>query len=710
MRAKLERKKSYLLTLSFLALVAGSAAFPFISLNSWAKSGKAGLEVGAPPPDFAKAEQVSSPSERIVRLQAVGQTLKNPLDQARTRFLLAHSYLEQKNSTAAESALEGLKHPVLEGWILAKQAEVLSQQGNKAQALAKWQQVLTEEAGGFPVPEALYQKGLLGDSTSWNELLESYPKHSRAAAVLRVRLATKPDDVTALSQFVRNFPDEPDSLSYARQRAKIGTLSPEDGQGMGMIYLRQKLYREAAQALSIAPATPENLLALGTAFKEMRDPAAASTFDRVVALAPKSEEAIDALFEKADLVRGDAGRQVYEQIAQQYPDHAAEAMVALAKMGNKAERLQGYQRVLASYSNGAEAAEAAWELAWDRAKQGDTKGAYEIARKTIDTIPDQYRYSPMAMFWAGRWAEQLGDPGAAKKAWKEVLKRHPNTYYAWRAAVHLGLDVGSFYNRQLPYVHSIEQTRPPTVLAGSGVVKELYGLGLEQEASIQWKSETYLVSSEKMTPAEQAMDAVFTGQNGQHLAAIKRLNLINRNLKDAQVLALRKEPAFWQAVYPLHYWKSVDQWSAANGVNPLMVQGLIRQESGFDSTIRSRTGALGLMQVMPGTGQGIARSLGVVGHSLSDPETNIRFGTWYLASTHRRWQDNSLLAVASYNAGPGNVAKWTSSSTLADPETFIETIPFQETRGYVKSVFGNYWNYLRLYSPEIASRVSSLEK
>ncbi len=710
MRAKLGRKKSYLLTLSFLALVAGSAAFPFISSNSWAKSGKAGLEVEAPPPDFAKAEQAGIPSERIVRLQALGQSLKNPLDQARTRFLLAHSYLEQKNSTAAQNALEGLKHPVLKGWILAKQAEVLSQQGNKAQALAKWQQVLTEESSGFPVPEALYQKGLLGDSTSWNELLESYPKHSRAAAVLRVRLAAKPDDAVALSQFVRNLPDEADSLSYARQRERIGALAPEDGQGIGMIYLRQKLYREAAQALSTAPATPENLIALGTALKEIRDPAAASTFDRVVALAPRSEEAIDALFEKADLARGDAGRQIYEQIAQQYPEHAAEAMVALAKMGNKAERLQGYQRVLASYSNGAEAAEAAWELAWDRAKQGDTKGAYEIARKTIDTIPDQYRYSPMAMFWAGRWAEQLGDPGAAKNAWKAVLKRHPNTYYAWRAAVHLGLDVGSFYNRQLPYVHTIEQTRPPTVLAGSGVVKELYGLGLGQEASIQWKSEMYLVSPKKMTPAQQATDAVFTGQDGQHLAAIKRLNLINRNLKDAQVLELRKDPVFWQAVYPLHYWKSVDQWSASNGVNPLMVQGLIRQESGFDSAIRSRAGALGLMQVMPGTGQGIARSLGVSGHSLSDPETNIRFGTWYLASTHRRWQDNSLLAVASYNAGPGNVAKWTSSSTLADPETFIETIPFQETRGYVKSVFGNYWNYLRLYSPEIASRVSSLEK
>jgi soluble lytic murein transglycosylase len=710
MRSKLERGKSYLLTLSFLALVAGSAAFPFISLNSWAKSGKSGLEVAAPPPDFAKAEQMNTPAERITRLQSVGQSLKNPLDQARTRFLLAHSYLEQKNLSAAQDALEGLKHPVLEGWILAKQAEILGQQGNKAQALAKWQQVLTEEAGGFPVPEALYQRGLLGDQASWNELLESYPKHARAADILRVRLQAKPDDVPTLSQFVRNFPNEPDSLSSARQREKLGTLAPQDGQGIGMIYLRQKLYREAAQALSIAPATPENLIALGTSLKAVRDPAAVSAFDRVVALAPRSEEAVDALFEKAEVLRGDAGRQVYEQIAQQYPEHAAEAMVALAKTGNKAERLQGYQRVLDSYSKGAEAAEAAWELAWDKAKQGDTKGAYEIARKTIDTIPDQYRYSPMAMFWAGRWAEQLGDAGAAKNAWKEVLKRHPNTYYAWRAAVHLGMDVGSFYNRQLPYVHTIDQTRPPSVLAGSGVVKELYGLGLEPEASMQWKSEMYLVAPEKMTPAQQATDAVFTGQAGQHLAAIKQLNLINRNLKDSQVLELRKDPAFWQAVYPLYYWKSVDQWSAANGVNPLMVQGLIRQESGFDSSIRSRTGAQGLMQIMPGTGQGIARSLGVSGGSLADPETNIRFGTWYLASTHRRWQDNSLLAVASYNAGPGNVAKWTGSSTLSDPETFIENIPFQETRGYVKSVFGNYWNYLRLYSPEIASRVRSLEK
>jgi soluble lytic murein transglycosylase len=710
MRAKLGRKKSYLLTLSFLALVAGSAAFPFISLNSWAKSGKAGLEVEVPPPDFAKAEQVSSLSERITRIQDVGQNLKNPLDQARTRFLLANAYLEQKNSTAAQNALEGLKHPVLEGWILAKQAEALRQQGNKAQALAKWQQVLTEASGSFPVAEALYQRGLLGNSASWNELLESYPKHSRTADVLRVRLGAKPDDVTALSQFVRNFADEPDSLTFARQREKLGALTAEDEQGLGMIYLHQKLYREAAQALSSAPATAENLMALGTALKEIRDPSAASAFDRVVSLAPRSEEAVDALFEKAELLRGDTGRQVYGQIAQQYPAHAAEAMIALAKMGNKAERLQGYQQVLASYSSSAETAEAAWELAWDKAKQGDTQGAYAIASKTVDTIPDQYRYSPMAMFWAGRWAQQLGDEGAAKKAWKEVLKRHPNTYYAWRAAVHLGLDVGSFYNRQLPYVHGIDQTRPPAVLAGSGVVKELYGLGLEQEASMQWKSEMYLVTPEKMTAPQQATDAVFTGQSGHHLAAIKRLNLINRNLKDAQVLELRKDPAFWQAVYPLHYWKSVDQWSAANGVNPLMVQGLIRQESGFDADIRSRVGAVGLMQVMPGTGQSIARSLGVSSQGLADPETNIRFGTWYLASTHRRWQDNSLLAVASYNAGPGNVAKWTGSSTLADPEAFIETIPFQETRGYVKSVFGNYWNYLRLYSPDIASRVRSLEK
>ncbi|HEY9642045.1 MAG TPA: tail length tape measure protein, partial [Coleofasciculaceae cyanobacterium] len=67
--------------------------------------------------------------------------------------------------------------------------------------------------------------------------------------------------------------------------------------------------------------------------------------------------------------------------------------------------------------------------------------------------------------------------------------------------------------------------------------------------------------------------------------------------------------------------------------------------------------------------------------------------------------NNSLFAVASYNAGPGSVADWISKYGFSDPDTFIEQIPFPETKGYVESVFGNYWNYLRLYNPDISRKL-----
>lgn len=80
-------------------------------------------------------------------------------------------------------------------------------------------------------------------------------------------------------------------------------------------------------------------------------------------------------------------------------------------------------------------------------------------------------------------------------------------------------------------------------------------------------------------------------------------------------------------------------------------------------------------------------------------------GTWYLDHTHQQYGNNSLLAIASYNAGPGNVAKWLQTIPTQDPDEFVELIPFDETKNYVRQVFGNYWNYLRLYNPEISRLV-----
>jgi soluble lytic murein transglycosylase len=95
---------------------------------------------------------------------------------------------------------------------------------------------------------------------------------------------------------------------------------------------------------------------------------------------------------------------------------------------------------------------------------------------------------------------------------------------------------------------------------------------------------------------------------------------------------------------------------------------------------------------------------------LNNANDNIRLGTWYLDFTHWQYKNNSMLAVASYNAGTSNVDRWVERFGLDDPDDFVELIPFRETKGYVKSVLGNYWNYARIYDPQIKKQLVQLQK
>ncbi|PMB23101.1 tail length tape measure protein, partial [Fischerella thermalis CCMEE 5319] len=159
--------------------------------------------------------------------------------------------------------------------------------------------------------------------------------------------------------------------------------------------------------------------------------------------------------------------------------------------------------------------------------------------------------------------------------------------------------------------------------------------------------------------------------------------------------------------YPFPYLKEIEYWSRQRQLNPLLVTALIRQESRFQPKIKSVANATGLMQVLPDTAKWIAPQIKEDSKkiNLEDPNDNIMLGTWYLDHTHQQYGNNSLLAIASYNAGPGNVAKWLQTIPTQDPDEFVELIPFDETKNYVRQVFGNYWNYLRLYNPEISRLV-----
>jgi soluble lytic murein transglycosylase len=150
--------------------------------------------------------------------------------------------------------------------------------------------------------------------------------------------------------------------------------------------------------------------------------------------------------------------------------------------------------------------------------------------------------------------------------------------------------------------------------------------------------------------------------------------------------------------YPMAYLPLIRNY-AGSSFDPFLAAAIIREESQYDLRAVSRVGAIGLMQLMPTTAQTLARSLGVsqiVREELFDRDINIRFGVRYLEQLLQQFSGNLIYTIAAYNAGPPAVNAWTAKYADREPDEFVELIPYQETRQYVKRVLRSYREYRRL--------------
>jgi soluble lytic murein transglycosylase len=156
----------------------------------------------------------------------------------------------------------------------------------------------------------------------------------------------------------------------------------------------------------------------------------------------------------------------------------------------------------------------------------------------------------------------------------------------------------------------------------------------------------------------------------------------------------------YQLAYPLLDPELLASEAKRTSLDPALVAALIRQESGFNPRATSAAGARGLMQVMPAVGRQIARTRRIPDWSdqlLYQPEVSIELGTSHLAASLAEY-DELARALAAYNAGGSRVARWSRKAGVVDPELFIERIPFEETRDYVRIVMRNRDLYRALYS------------
>lgn len=161
-----------------------------------------------------------------------------------------------------------------------------------------------------------------------------------------------------------------------------------------------------------------------------------------------------------------------------------------------------------------------------------------------------------------------------------------------------------------------------------------------------------------------------------------------------------KDDVLRKFVYPLQYDYMVRQYSYEDGVSPALVAAVILVESKFNEDAFSHRGASGLMQIMPETGEWIAGEMGIENFTpdqLTNVQTNIKMGTWYLAYLLHEYDGNKVLALAAYNAGRGHVDSWMEEYGWEKNFSEIEKIPFTETREYVKIVLLNEQQYKHLY-------------
>lgn len=141
--------------------------------------------------------------------------------------------------------------------------------------------------------------------------------------------------------------------------------------------------------------------------------------------------------------------------------------------------------------------------------------------------------------------------------------------------------------------------------------------------------------------------------------------------------------------HPMPYQDSVIRHSRTVGIDPAWAYGIMRQESRFQPNARSGAAASGLMQIIPGTANQIARGLGEKTGNMGDPDTNIRYGTWFLNDLATRAGGQIAVATAGYNAGPNAARKWLPSHGTIAADQYVESIPYAETRAYVKHVMEN---------------------
>lgn len=328
---------------------------------------------------------------------------------------------------------------------------------------------------------------------------------------------------------------------------------------------------------------------------------------------------------------------------------------------------------------------ASWDLQWDLTRSALLAARWRQAGELLRTIGADALPPPLAArhrFWEGYVQRQQGQEEAAIASWRRLRLHHPGGYYGWRAARRLG---EGDLNLRAASLRAVSRWDP--LVSGDAGIDRLWRLDQRTEA---WESWRHRRSGRPPRASEELLVEGRLRQGvGDDWTGFGQLEQAALRLPPARCDLL---PQLERSLHPPRFAAVFAAAGRRRDLSIDLLMGLSKQESRFTPAVRSPAGAVGLMQVLPSTASELAGAP-ISAADLEDPARNVDLGSAYLAGMLRRWNRDPLLAVASYNAGPGAVAEWLGPALRAAPELWVEAIPYPETRLYVKKVLGNAWSY-----------------
>jgi soluble lytic murein transglycosylase len=516
------------------------------------------------------------------------------------------------------------------------------------------------------------------------------------------------------------MPTSAEAEAAAIELRNLGEMQPvgtfDQRHGRVLLLTKGRRYQDALNELSplVEQAPPERMIDMQVEFaaalyrNHKRDDAQ-HLFESILQNQSASVDAkAQTLYFLAEIARdkddGQKNRDYVGQLRTLAPE-STWMVDALLSAGNMYLLRRDYETATPIYAeiyqrqkNGKTSPYSHWKTAWLTYRMGKKDEAKRLFEEQLSMYPNSAEV-PNALYWRGRMAEEEGDKKLARAYYQKLAENYRYYYYANLARERLP-KVGD-ETVDPPVLDSLP--RPPAPPhdweTPADNIRAQKAQLLANAALYDFAVAEMQAASAGSPPWEAKSVAEIYNEQGSYIHAIETLKRAVPGYFAAEIPQIPRP--VWEGLFPRPFWEELKRDSAANRLDPHLVASLIRQESEFNPAAISRANAMGLMQLLPTVGKGMAKEM-KIRHFSSDQllvaDTNLRLGTRYFRHIVDHYDGQVEYALAAYNAGEDRVSDWRRNGNFADVEEFVESIPFTETRDYVQAIMRNAVIYKLLYS------------